>query len=117
MQNKRIGRSTEGQWMSGKWKNKRVSETLTKAKRQQEAGADQEKFFENLAVEGGPLVHLDRYLSPESAARYLDVSRKFVYELMARREIEITNVGGRLKRIRLSALEEWLNRQNRRREA
>lgn len=74
------------------------------------------QFFENLADTGDPLQHLDRYLSPENVAQYLDVSRKFVYELIARREIEVTNVGGRLKRIRLSALEDWLNRHKRRSE-
>jgi len=64
-----------------------------------------------------PLTGLDPYLSPENVARYLDVSRKFVYELMARREIESVSVGGRLKRIRLSALKTWLGRHNRRRQA
>jgi excisionase family DNA binding protein len=93
--------------------NKNV-QILTSAKCQHE---DDETIFENRAVKGDSLIELDRYLSPENAARYLDVSRKFVYELMARREIEITKVGGRLKRIRLSALEDWLNRQNRRRQA
>ncbi len=89
------------------------SDGLTKAKCQKETESDK-RIFENQAVEGDALEHLDRYLSPESAARYLDVSRKFIYELMARREVAVTNVGGRLKRIRLSALDEWLNRQNRR---
>lgn len=64
-----------------------------------------------------PLAGLDSYLSPENVARYLDVSRKFIYELMARREIESVSVGGRLKRIKLSALETWLGRHNRRRQA
>ncbi|MGZ3722292.1 MAG: helix-turn-helix domain-containing protein [Bdellovibrionales bacterium] len=93
------------------------TEDLTAARRQQDARLDSKKIFENRAVEGDLLTHLDRFLSPENAARYLDVSRKFIYELMARGEIEVTSVGGRLKRIRLSTLDAWLNRQNRRREA
>lgn len=91
------------------------AENLTNANGQNDARECE--IFENRAVEGGPLEHLDRYLSPENAARYLDVSRRFVYELMARREIDVASVGGRLKRIRLSALNAWLNRQNRRRQA
>lgn len=57
-----------------------------------------------------PLNGLDILLSPENAARYLDVGRKFIYELIARKELEAERVGGRLRRIRLSSLQKWLNR-------
>ncbi len=73
------------------------------------------QLFENRMVDSDPLEGADVFLSPTNAARYLDVSRKFVYELMARKEIDAVSVGGRLKRIRLSALESWLARPQRRR--
>jgi len=50
----------------------------------------------------------DVFLSPERAARYLDVSKRFIYELIARSEIEVQPLGRRLKRIRQSVLEKWL---------
>lgn len=74
-----------------------------------------EQLSDNCIGGEDPLTGLDPFLSPDNVARYLDVSRKFVYELMARREIESVSVGGRLKRIRLSALETWLGRRNKRR--
>ena len=54
---------------------------------------------------------LDRFLTPIEVAIYLGISKRHVYELMARREIETQSIG-RLKRIRLSTLEKWLNLQN-----
>ena len=50
----------------------------------------------------------DRLVSPKNAAELLDVSVKFIYECIARKEIPAEKVGGRLRRIRLSALETWL---------
>lgn len=52
----------------------------------------------------------DPFLSPKDAAKYLGVSVRLIYERIARREIETQPVG-RLKRIRLSALETWLLQQ------
>lgn len=54
----------------------------------------------------------DYFLSPESAASFLDVSRKFIYELIARGELKALTVGGRLRRIRRSDLESWLASSN-----
>jgi len=56
------------------------------------------------------LTGLDRLLSPEKVAKFLDVSKRFVYELIAKKEIDAQPVGTRLKRIRLSAIEAWLLR-------
>lgn len=52
----------------------------------------------------------DYFLSPENAALFLDVSRKFIYEMIARGELKALTVGGRLRRIRRSDLEAWLAR-------
>jgi excisionase family DNA binding protein len=54
----------------------------------------------------------DCFLSPENAAQYLDVSRKFIYEMIARGELKAMVVGGRLRRIRRSDLELWLTSSN-----
>jgi len=54
----------------------------------------------------------DCFLSPENAAQYLDVSRKFIYEMIARGELRAMTVGGRLRRIRRSDLELWLTSSN-----
>jgi len=54
----------------------------------------------------------DYFLSPENAALFLDVSRKFIYELIARGDLKATTVGGRLRRIRRSDLELWLTSSN-----
>ena len=54
----------------------------------------------------------DRFLSPENVAQYLDVSRKFIYEMIARGELKAMVVGGRLRRIRRSDLELWLTSSN-----
>lgn len=59
-----------------------------------------------------PLFGHDYFMSPESAALFLDVSRKFIYELIARGEIKAVTVGGRLRRIRRSDLEKWLTSSN-----
>lgn len=53
----------------------------------------------------------DYYLSPESAAQYLDVSRKFIYELIQSKSIEAVSIGRKLKRIRKRTLDNWLNLQ------
>lgn len=50
----------------------------------------------------------DFLLSPEHVARYLDVSRKFVYELIYSGQLKALTVGGRLRRIRRNELERWL---------
>ena len=75
-----------------------------------------EKIFENLIGENlsSAAAHFgkDYFLSPESAALFLDVSRKFIYELIARRELKALTVGGRLRRIRRSDLELWLASSN-----
>lgn len=52
----------------------------------------------------------DPFLSPKEAAQYLGVSARFIYERIFTGEIESQPVG-RLKRIRLSTLENWLVRQ------
>ena len=70
---------------------------------------NQRQISENEIGTGDPLEGADFYLSPENAARYLDVSRKFIYEMIARKEIEAVTVGDRLRRIRISTLEKWLN--------
>jgi excisionase family DNA binding protein len=56
----------------------------------------------------------DSFFSPKSAARYLDVSIKFIYERIQSGEIESYSFGGRIKRIRKTALEKWLNAQSKR---
>ena len=55
-----------------------------------------------------PDLVFDRLVSPRTAARLVDVSVKLIYECIARGEIAAERVGGRLRRIRLSALEAWL---------
>jgi excisionase family DNA binding protein len=75
-----------------------------------------EKIFENKIDENPTsLVALfgnDYFLSPENVALYLDVSRKFIYEMIARGELKAVTVGGRLRRIRRSDLEMWLASAN-----
>ena len=53
---------------------------------------------------------LDSFLTPHEVADYLNVSRRFVYERIASRDLEFQFVG-RLRRIRFSTLEAWLIRQ------
>ena len=80
--------------------------------RQKAGGVDSErsnKLFENSRNDSD--LGFDRLVSPRTAAELLDVSAKFVYECIARREIVAERVGGRLRRIRLSALEAWLATQ------
>ena len=67
-------------------------------------------IFENFISEND--LRFDRLVSPKKAAELLDVSVKFVYESIARREIQSVKVGGRLRRIRLSTLETWLSCKN-----
>ena|ERR1035437_5844648 len=67
------------------------------------------KISENLTLES-PTV--EQLLSPEQAADRLSVSRKFIYEQIAKGEIEALRVG-RLRRIRQSDLQAWLLRQQR----
>ncbi len=45
-------------------------------------------------------------------ARFLDVSDDFIYDRVARGEIESQRVGSRLKRIRVSSVIEWLKSQS-----
>ncbi len=59
----------------------------------------------NLSVES------DFLLSPLNAAKYLDVSVKFIYELIQSGQIKSQPIGNRLKRIRKRALDNWLNQQ------
>lgn len=51
------------------------------------------------------------YFSPESAAKYLDVSRKFIYELIQSKKIVAVCLGRKLKRIKKRTLDEWLSLQ------
>lgn len=73
------------------------------------------KIFENKIGEeigsDDPLAGFNVYLSPQSAARYLDVSVKFIYELMQSGQVNTQPVGGRLKRISKKTLDEWLTSQ------
>ena len=74
-----------------------------------------QKFFDKRI--GGEIVSVetltenDFLLSPQNAAKYLDVSVKFIYELMQSGQMESIPVGGRLKRIRKKTLDHWLNLQ------
>ena len=52
----------------------------------------------------------DPFLSPKDVAAYLGVSVRFVYERIFSGELESQPLG-RLRRIRLSTLENWLLRQ------
>jgi excisionase family DNA binding protein len=49
------------------------------------------------------------FVSIEGASRYLGVGRRFVEELVARREVPSYKFG-RCRRIRLSELEDWASR-------
>lgn len=66
---------------------------------------------------GGEIASLDSLtgddflLSPQNAAKYLDVSVKFIYELIQSGRISSFHVGGRLRRIRKRTLDNWLNQQ------
>jgi len=64
--------------------------------------------FDNSVDRG---IYGDPLLSPEEAATYCNVSRKFIYERIQRNELKALTVG-RLRRIRLSTLETWLTCQN-----
>lgn len=72
-------------------------------------------FIENkIGSEVGLLSNISNseiYFSPESAAQYLDVSRKFIYELIQSKKIEAVSLGRKLKRIKKRTLDEWLNLQ------
>jgi len=50
-------------------------------------------------------------ISPKNAAQILDVSIKFIYERIQSGEIESICIGGRIKRIKKTALEKWLSSQ------
>ena len=74
-----------------------------------------QKFCENkiggeIASENS-LTGDDFLLSPQNAAKYLDVSVKFIYELIQSGRISSYQVGGRLRRIRKRTLDNWLNLQ------
>jgi excisionase family DNA binding protein len=53
----------------------------------------------------------DFLMSPQNAATYLDVSVKFVYELIQSKKIKSFHVGTKLRRIRKKTLDDWLNLQ------
>ena len=72
------------------------------------AGPNSGQIFENLVDKD---FRFDRLISPKKAAELLDVSEKFIYECIARKEIHAERVGNRLRRIRLSVLEAWLRRK------
>ncbi len=77
--------------------------------------AKADKIFGN-TIGGGNLVQdsrngLDFLMSPQSAARYLDVSVKFIYERIQSGEIKSEPIGNRIKRIRKIILDEWLASQ------
>jgi len=75
----------------------------------EKAGINLAKVFENRV--GRCKSHgFDPFLSAKEAADYLGVSRRFVYERIATSEIKSQPMG-RLRRIRLSTLEDWLIRQ------
>jgi excisionase family DNA binding protein len=69
------------------------------------------KFFDRrINKDGKPEADFDLFFTPREVADMLGVSDKFVYERMARGELESQPIG-RLKRIRKSTLETWLNSQ------
>ena len=74
-----------------------------------------QKFFDKKI--GGEIVSIetpatnDFLLSPQNAAKYLDVSVKFIYELIQSGKLESIPVGSRLKRIRKRTLDHWLSLQ------
>ena len=58
-----------------------------------------------------PLNEAEIFLSPKNAARYMDVSVKFVYELMQTGQLQTQPIGRRLKRIKKGTLDNWLTAQ------
>jgi len=66
---------------------------------------DAQNVFEAYLIDG------DCFLSPQNAAKYLDVSVKFIYELIQSGELESQPIGGRLKRVRKGILDKWLTSQ------
>lgn len=96
--------------------NPQRSLTTKKDKIKSEKSANKHKFFENQIGESPQewpaLFGKDHFFSPENAALFLDVSRKFIYELIARGELPAVTVGGRLRRIRRRDLENWLTSSN-----
>ena len=74
-----------------------------------------QKFFDKKI--GGEIdsfslpIDSDFLLSPLNAARYLDVSVKFIYELIQSGQIKSQPIGNRLKRIRKKTLDNWLIQQ------
>ena len=87
---------------------------LTENSKSSEVVGDQ-KFFEN-RIGRCKGQKLDPFLSPHEVAQYLGVSNRFVYERIARKEMKFQHIG-RLRRIRLSFLENWLIQQNLRQSA
>ena len=67
-------------------------------------------FIENLGGENShdPMHGIEVYFSPQNAARYLDVSVKFIYERIQSGEIKSQSVGKRIKRIKKGVLDKWL---------
>ncbi len=58
------------------------------------------------------LTRQDFYLSPQNAAQYLDVSVKFIYELIQSGKLKSQRIGNRIKRIKVKDLNEWLIAQD-----
>ncbi len=82
-----------------------------KMKSNNSSSSEKELLFQNRIGKDSRLKKFSNdnvLLSPANAALYLDVSRKFIYEMIASRKIKSMIVGGRLRRIRLSDLESWL---------
>ncbi len=86
-----------------------------KSKRRELKNSQNKLFIENkIGSEVGLLSKIsddEFYFSPESAAKYLDVSRKFIYELIQSKKIDAICLGRKLKRIKKRTLDEWLTLQ------
>ena len=87
----------------------RADKVLTENPKSSDVVGDQ-KFFEN-RIGRCKGQKLDPFLSPHEVAQYLGVSNRFVYERIARKEMKFQLIG-RLRRIRLSFLENWLIQQD-----
>lgn len=85
------------------------TEDLNNTKRQKYSQTSEIALFEN-RIGRQKAQGFDPFLSPKEAAAYLGVSVRFVYERIFSGEIESQPMG-RLRRIRLSTLENWLVRQ------
>lgn len=91
----------------GKESELKNSEDLNNTKQQNYPRVS--KVFEN-RIGRQKALGFDPFLSPKEAAEYLGVSARFVYERIFNGDLESQPMG-RLRRIRLSTLENWLIRQ------